>query len=389
MTASSKEQVILHAGAARWSWRRLGRLLEGQSQGESAPGAVDWPGSAPVRVLVDASQCVGLRLELPRMSAGRQAQALRWAAEEHLASSAEDEHVVAGPRDDADRLCCVVIGQEPMNTLMAFLEHQAVEQVVPDALCLPFEAGHVSLAAIQSRVLARWGDWDFGSFEPELIGELLAALPEESRLHWYGGDLPESLQSLPLEQRSEDALDVLAKGLEDAPINLLAGDFASDSSQVARSYWRYAAIAAAVTTVLALGSAWLELEMLESRSADLVAELDARFATAFPGVTPAGRHLEQAQRQLSSLRFGEAAGLLDLMNRAAPVIAGQSTLVLDAMSFREGRLEFVVRAPDGAALENLARRLRALSLEAELRSLRLEEGGTTSGRLLLTQAGGA
>jgi len=387
MTASSERQVILHAGAMRWSWRRLGRDLEVQSHGESPPGVVGWTSSAPVRVLVDASQCLGLRLELPRMSASKQAQALRWAAEEHLASSAEDEHVVAGPRDEGDRLCCVVIGQAPMHDLMAALQGQAVEQVVPDALCLPYQLGHVSLAALESRVLARWGDWEFGSFEPELITELLSALPGEPTLDWYGGVLPEALQSLPLEHRSNDALEALAQGLASAPIDLLTGDYASDSSQVARSYWRYAGIAAVVTTVLALGGAFLELKMLEHRSADLATELDTQFAAAFPGVPPAGRHLEQAQRQLSGLRFGEAAGLLDLMNRAAPVIAGQSALVLDAMSFREGRLEFVVRAADGAALENLARRLRALSLEAELQSLRLEEGGA-SGRLLLTQAGG-
>lgn len=387
MTASSKEQLILHAGAARWSWRQVDRALGVREQGESAVAEVNWTSHAPVRVLVDASQCLGLRLELPRMSPSKEAQALRWAAEEHLASSAEDEHVVAGPRDDAGRLCCVVIGQAPMKALMTALETQAVEQVVPDALCLPFKPGHASLAMLDARVLARWGEWDFGSFEPELISELLLALPGEPTLDWYGGEVPEALQSLALNHRGSEPLDVLTKGLADAPINLLTGDYKSGSSRVARSYWRYAGIAAIVTTVLALSSAFVELKLLESRSAELAAELDAQFATAFPGVRPAGRHLEQAQRQLSGLRFGEAAGLLDLMSRAAPVIAGQSALVMDALSFRDGQLEFVVRAPDGAALEDLARRLRALSLDAEVQSLRQEDDGA-SGRFLLTQAGG-
>jgi len=388
MKASNKEQVVLHAGASHWSWRHLDRALTIQSQGRSDPGRVEWNSAAPVRVLVDASQCVGLRLELPRMSAGKQAQALRWAAEEHLASSAEDEHVVAGPRDDTDHLCCVVIGQAPMSALIKALDGQAVEQVVPDALCLPFKPGHVSLAAVESRVLARWGDWDFGSFEPELIAELLVSLPGDPTLDWYGGELFEALQSLSLEHQSTDPFEVLIKGLAEAPINLLTGDYASGSSQDARSYWRTAGIAAAVAAVLALGGAFVELKMLEGRSAELATELDSQFAAAFPGVAPAGRHLAQAQRQLSGLRFGEAAGLLDLMNRAAPVIAGQSTLVMDALSFRDGRLEFVLRAPDGAALENLATRLRALSLDAELQSLRMDDDGA-SGRVLLTQAGGA
>jgi len=388
MAASNKEHIVLHAGASRWSWQRLDRSRRILEQGEVAPGEVAWPPAAPVHVLLDAYQCLGLRLTLPRLSAGKQAQAIRWAAEEHLASSAEDEHVVAGPRDEEDRLCAVVIGQVAMNGLMDALQGQVVDQVVPDALCLPLQPGRVSLAALDGRVLARWGDWDFGSFEPELIQELLDSLAGEPRFDWYGGERPPALESLPMEPRAAEPLQALTEGLGQAPIDLLTGDYASGSRRAARSQWRYAGIAAAAVTLLALGGAFLELKLLENRSSALAAELDAQFTEAFPGVAPAGRHLEQAQRQLSGLRFGQAAGLLDLMNRAAPVIAAQADLETQSLSFREGRLEFVLRAPDGLALEDVARRLRALRLDADLQSLRQEEGGVT-GRLLLAQAGGA
>ncbi|MEN1728262.1 MAG: type II secretion system protein GspL, partial [Pseudomonadota bacterium] len=346
MSASSKEQVLLHAGASQWSWRQLDRAGPVKAQGQAQAGSADWADRAPVNGLIDAALCVGLRLDLPRMSTARQAQALRWAAEEHLASSAEDEHVVAGPRDGSDRLCCVVIGQAPMRELMDALAHRPVEKLVPDALCLPLLEGRVSLGQIDSRVLARWGDWDFGSFEPELLDELLVALPADAELDWYGGEVPEALSALTLNRKSADLMAVLGEGLAQAPINLLSGDYASSSSTAARSYWRYAGIAAAVAALLALGGALIELKMLEQRGGSLAGALDAQFAAAFPGVTPAGRHREQAERQLSRLRFGEAAGLLDLMNRAGPVVAGQSALVMDAVSFRDGRLEFVLRAPD-------------------------------------------
>jgi type II secretion system protein L len=383
--SSSKEQVLLHATASTWSWRQLDRAGRPARDRQVEAGEIGWTRSMPVRVLVDASQCVGLRLELPRISASRQAQALRWAAEEHLASSAEEEHVVAGPRDEADRLCCVVISQARMDALMAQLEGCPVEQVIPDALCLPFRPGRISLAALDSRILARWGDWDFGSFETELVAELLDSLGDERAIDWFGGQLPEALEGRSVNPRGSDALSALEAGLADAPIDLLAGPYASGSARVARSYWRFAAIAAAVVAALGLGGAFLELKMLESRSAEVSSELDAQFARAFPGVTPAGRHREQAERQLSQLRFGQAAGLLDLMNRAAPVIAGQSSLVMDSMSFRDGRLEFVLRAPDAAALENLAARLRALDLNAEVQSLSMDTEGA-SGRVLLTRA---
>jgi len=388
MSSSTKEQIILHATASAWSWRQLDRAGRSVRDLQVEAGDVGWPRTLPVRVLVDASQCVGLRLELPRMSTSRQAQALRWAAEEHLASSAEEEHVVAGPRDEADQLCCVVISQARMEALMAQLEGCPVEQVVPDALCLPFRPGHVSLAALDSRILARWGDWDFGSFEPELVPELLDSLGDDSIIDWFGGELPGALEERALNRRGSDPLSALEAGLPGAPIDLLTGPYASGSARDALSYWRYAGIAAAVVAVLGLGGAFLELRMLQSRSAELSSELDAQFARAFPGVTPAGRHREQAERQLSQLRFGQAAGLLDLMNRAAPVIAGQSSLVMDSMSFRDDRLEFVLRAPDAAALEDLAARLRALGLTAEVQSLSMDTEGA-SGRVLLTRAGRA
>ncbi|AKS40944.1 type II secretion system protein GspL [Wenzhouxiangella marina] len=388
MASSAKEQVLVHAAGDRWSWRVLDRAGRVRSEGASAPEQADWPKDLPVHVLVDAAHCIGLRLDLPPMSAARQAKALRWAAEEHLASSAEDEHVVAGPRDAEQRLCCVVIGQARMSELMGRFEPLAVEQLVPDALCLPWAPGQITLASFGDRVLARWGDWDFGSFEPDLVADLLSTLDPEATRVWYGEALPALADDAGIEHRPDEPLQVLVQGLKAVPINLLSGPFASGSARAARSYWRYAAAAAVAAMVLAFAHAVVELELLESRAAELAGELDAQFAAAFPGVTPAGRHREQAERQLSRLRYGEAAGLLDLMNQAAPVIAGQPGLVLEAMSFREGRLEFQLRAPDVAGLEALARRFRDLDLRAEVQSASLEADGA-SGRLLLTSAGGA
>ncbi len=389
MASSGKEQLLVHASGPQWSWLLTDRSGRTRRTGRCAPDQPDWPEGTAMTVLVDAASCIGIRVELPPMSAARQAKALRWAAEEQLATSAEDEHVVAGPRDDQGRLCCLVINESRLEELHQALAGASVERVLPDALCLPWQRGEVVMTRLGDRILARWGDWEFGSFEPDLLDDLMNSLDDSAENWvWYGDDVPDSLTSYQPEQRTGGGLAALAGGAANAPVNLLSGRFASSSMQAARSYWRHAAIALAVLVALVLIQGIVELQVLKSRSSDLQQQVDAQFYQAFPGITPAGRYRELAERELARLRFGEAAGLLDLMNRAAPVIAGQEAVVMDALSFRDGQLEFMLRAPDVPALEALVTRLKALDLRAEVQSASMDADGA-SGRVRLSQGGGS
>ncbi len=389
MSSSRKEMLLVHASGPQWSWLLTDRSGKTRRTGHCHPQQPEWPSGSAMTVLVDAASCIGIRVELPPMSAARQAKALRWAAEEQLATSAEDEHVVAGPRDADGRLCCLVINEARLEDLQQALNDASVERVLPDALCLPWQPGEVVMTRLGDRILARWGDWEFGSFEPDLLADLLSSLEASAQKWiWYGDALPDSLASRNPEQRPGDGLTALVSGAGNAPVNLLSGRFASSSAQAARSYWRHAAIALAALIALVLVQGLVEVQVLQSRSSELQAQVDAQFNQAFPGIAAVGRHREQAERELARLRFGEAAGLLDLMNRAAPVIAGQEAIVMDALSFRDGQLEFMLRAPDVPALEALVTRLKALDLTAEVQSASMDADGA-SGRVRLSQGAGS
>ena len=338
-------------------------------------------------MLVDSDRCIGLALELPELSASRRDQALRWAAEEHLASSAEDEHVVAGPRAADGRLCCVVIAREAMRELRARFGDAAVEVMVPDALCLPWAPGQVTLAAIGDRVLARWGFWDFGAFEPELVAEVLPpAAPEPAHWQGFGESLPERLAGRDIEVDRGDPLEAMAAAALEAPINLLAGDWAPRSAATRRRQWRWAAALAGAVVALVLAGAAIELKLLQAESENLQAGIDAQFREAFPNVERVVRHREQAERELARLRFGESAGLLDLINRAAPIVAAQDAIRLQGLSYRDGSLELALRAPDVAALDQFEQRLRAVDLDASVQSASLD-GDQASGRIRIGERG--
>ena len=338
-----------------------------------------WPQPSPRRVFCDAALCTPLTLDLPPLSKARLAQALRWAAEEHLAGSAEEEHVVAGPRDEDGRLCALVIRHSVMEEITAhWPEGQGPDQLLPDALCLPWQPGQLCAASWQGRVLARWGRWSFACFEPEEAAELLSPL-HELRWHWLGGALPAALRDQPWQQVDERAdvlalLDATADGLD---VNLLTGPWASAAQHRERQRWPWVAgLALAVVAALSAHAA-LEHRLLQQQSARMQAQLDAQFEAMFPGVRPAGRHRELAEREWARRQFGQAAGVLDLLAQVTPVMAAQA-VVVQSLQYRDGRLDLSLRAEDVASLDQLAQRLRALGLQAAVQSASLDDQGANA-----------
>ena len=391
MARARSESLVIHAAGSRWSWALLDRAGRVARGGRCDPAAPDWPDDGPAVVLVDASRCLGLSLELPPLRGQKLQQAMRWAAEEHLAGSAEDEHVVAGPRDEAGRLRCVSIANGVMEELTAPLDGVAAERMLPDALCLPWQAGRVSLAEHDGRILARWGEWSFTSFDADLAADMIdSAAPPESELDWYGGERPAWVDERGAVDRDDgqSLMAILARQAAGAELNLLSGPWAPQSAATARSQWRWTAIFAAAVVAMVIGHAALERYQLANRSAELEAAIEQQFRQAFPEVGRIVRPQTQAERELARLRFGQAAGLLELMHRVAPVIDGQAQLQVERLDYRDGTLELGLRAPDVAALEALEQRLRALDLSAEVQTASLDDRGA-SGRIRITRGGGA
>src|SRR5690554_5019964 len=139
------ERLFIHADGPQWVWARGARADRISVSKRGGPDQADWPADLPATVFVDASRCLGLTLDLPPLRGHKLAQAMRWAAEEYFAGSAEDEHVVAGPRDQQGRLHCVSISNATMDELTAQLAGSRAERLLPDALCLPWQPGRLSL----------------------------------------------------------------------------------------------------------------------------------------------------------------------------------------------------------------------------------------------------
>ena len=371
---------------------RQGQVLEsGVLESDDNERQLSCPSARHVVVLFDAALASPLTLDLPPMPANRQAQALQWAAEEFVAGPIEEEHVVAGPRSADGELFALTMARETMGELFASIEHLSPDQLMPDALCLPYQDGQLSLAESNGRVLLRWGRWSFGAFNASTAALMLDQFQALDWV-WYGQQAPSASLDETLSGRlsrvGEDRslLELLIPQAGATEINMLTGPWQPDAAKRWRGEWRWVAGLAFAVCVLATGLVAVEQHLLARQANQLQAEVTETFQSLFPGQRAMGRERELLARELARLQYGQAAGLMELMGWVGPVIAAQSNLRVESLNYRSGELELSVSAPDVASLDAVGQQLRSLDLEASVQSATLSGQGA-NGRVIVRRGG--
>jgi len=334
------------------------------------------PKSSRVVVLFDARICTPLRLDLPPLSKHKQAQALRWAAEEYVAGSMDQEHVVAGPRDSEGQLLALTIATQAMDRLCTALNPLSPEALVPDALCLPLVSGECSLAAHGQRILMRWGQWEFGSFSESTALVMLEQI-KAPVWAWYGNAQPPASLTSRVTRKASDAdvLTLLGEQALQVPINVLTGPWQSALASETKGHWAWVAGLSLACLVLAVGHLGIETRMLTTKANELRIQVEEVFGSLFPGQPGMGRERELVARELARLQYGQARDLLELMARIGPIVAGQSGVVVESMNYRDQALRLDLQAPDVATLDSIGRQLSASDLESTVESATLSADG--------------
>lgn len=389
------ESVFVHwvDEAPHWvAVDRHGQVLEsGVLEASHGEQRKSWPSARQVVVLFDAALASPLTLDLPPMPAHRQAKALQWAAEEFVAGPIEEEHVVAGGRSGDGELFALTMARETMGELFESIEHLSPDQLMPDALCLPYQDGQLSLAECNGRVLLRWGPWSFGAFNASTAALMLDQFQSLNWV-WYGQQSPSASLNEQvagrLSRAGEDRflLELLIPQAGATEINMLTGPWQPDAAKRWRGEWRWVAGLALAVFVLATGLVAVEQHLLARQAHELQAEVSETFQSLFPGQRAMGRERELLAREMARLQYGQAAGLMELMGWVGPVIAAQSNLRVESLNYRSGELELSVSAPDVASLDAVGQQLRSLDLEASVQSATLSGQGA-NGRVIVRRGG--
>lgn len=361
------------------------RLLRFQPDGSSAWVALDAAGRpGPVReglppatadelwVTVPAEEVLLLTAPRVARSARQIDQALPYAIEDRLAEAVETQHVAWAPAVDPQQVRVAVLGRERMRAWLERLAAAglAADALVPEALLLPWRAGHPSLLIEGERALLRSGETQAFCGHPDELAALGVA----------GAETAERIEP-------QRALAKMAEALRGPPpLNLLQGAFAAARRRGGeRPPWRLAAMLAAATVVLAFAHGLFDRQQL----AATVQAQRADMAALYRQVASEDARIVDPEQQLRAAlgSGGEDQALLRLLATAAPLLAAEPALVLDALEFRGEELELVVLAPDVERLDALRRKLAAAALRVNLAAATPGTRGV-EGRLIV-RGGGA
>lgn len=304
-----------------------------------------------------------LLLLAPRVarSAAQMQQALPYAIEDQLAAAIESQHVAWAPSADPQQVAVAVVSRARLDALLASLRAHALEPdvLIPEPLLLPWQAGVATVLVEANRAVLRYGEARAFVGQPDEL--LLFAGSVESGLD--GVLVGEQQSPLPLRdtRQVDDALLAYADALRtDPPLNLLQGDYAPRrrTGHTQRA-WRWVAGLALAGMVLSFVYATVERAQLASLVDRQRTEMADLYRAAVPGATRVVDAEQQLRSALAAAGQGGGDAGLALLATAAPALASDARIQLDALELRDRGMEVVVSAPDVAALDALRARLAA------------------------------
>ncbi|GAB4174838.1 MAG: hypothetical protein Kow0020_10390 [Wenzhouxiangellaceae bacterium] len=348
--------------------------LDASGQLQSCPDS----GAPDERVLlIPADRVAILAVDLPELRGPRLTEALRWAIEEQISGDPEAQHVVALGRRDDGRMRCAVIER---GTLASWIERlpAAPTRIVPDAACLPVEAGSLSMMPSDDAVLFCAGPWDFDRVDRTLVADLLPAWlsrhPEIRELVWIGDDAPATLAGRSVQSRPApaDPVKLLTRGALETPVNLADGEFDAGADARRRRWGPWIAGLAVAALVLGLANAGVELWLLKQARDRADTAVRERLAVLFPEIQVVVNPKVQVERVLAELGGAAADRFVAAMRQVAAVLGGAPGVELEGLDFDGRIIEVVLVVPGVADLEALQRRAAAAGLAAAVRDLTVQ-----------------
>ncbi len=372
-------------------------LLRENGEGEGGPGAQqgaleDISLHAPGRrviVLIPAAHVLLTHTRIPSRKRQRILSALPYALEDQLATDVDKLHFALGRRESNGEVQVAVVERRCLADWLARLRACDIEpdEMVPDVLCLPWQAGNWTALQEADHTLLRTGLQQGLSLDNDSLEVMLELLLDEQEegqrpaaIHWYAAPATEprppavaelDILTRPLES---DPLDLLARHYErEQALNLLQGEY-SRHEQLGR-YWRPWRPAAALLLALLLISAtdtFIDYQRLSKERDQLRQRIERIYLDTFPEAKRVVNPRVQMERRLQALQTGgatAAGGFLDLLRRAAPALKNTPRLELRRISYRDGRLDIALLIPDLQGLDQLKQRLaQNTGLSVEIQS---------------------
>ena len=333
-----------------WSEQEQEIIASGElSDAASLSTLAERAGNRPVDVLVPAANMTLTQIMLPEKGQRQALKALPYMLEESLATNVDNMHFVVGPRE-GEQLNVAAVAHEQMQIWLEWLHHAGlkVKRIVPDCLALPLEQCRWAAMSVGSEYLIRTSEGS-GVSVPKawsafaLPKLLIAAKPNDNEsisVASYSDDIV--FEGVDINNKPLDLpMMLLAKGILNAPINLLSGIYKPKheySKQLLT--WKNAAIVVMIAIVLALANKGIAIHQLNNQTTELQAQSEMIFKQAVPGVNRIVNMRSQMGSELRSMQGqGGGAEFFEMLDGLKPAFSKVPELKPNTLRYEANRNE--------------------------------------------------
>jgi general secretion pathway protein L len=306
-----------------WSEQEQEIIASGElSDAKSLSSLAERAGNRPVDILVPAASMMLTDILVPEKGQRQALRALPFMLEESIATNIDEMHFVVGPRQ-GDKLSIVAIAHEQMQNWLAWLSDAGIKakRLVPDCLALPLEQCHWAAMECGDELILRTGEGTGVSlpktWQAIALPALLKGAAKNNPALLDNSDAlsvavySDAIALEGVEQRSQP-LDlpmlVFAKGILNAPVNLLTGTYKPKHEYSKQLLlWKNSAIICLVALVLALVNKGLDIRQLNQATEAMNIQSENIFRSVSPSTQRVVNLRSQMQTQLKSMQ-GRAGG---------------------------------------------------------------------------------
>ncbi|WP_350432012.1 type II secretion system protein GspL [Shewanella sp. H8] len=333
-----------------WSEQEQEIIASGElSDAASLSSLTERAGNRPVDVLVPAANMTLTQIMLPEKGQRQALMALPYMLEESLATDVDKMHFVVGPRE-GERLNVAAVAHEQMQIWLEWLHHAGlkVKRIVPDCLALPLEQCRWAAMSVGSEYLIRTSEgggvslpkaWSAFAL-PQLLSAAQPSDNESISIASYSDDI--AFEGVEINNKPLDLpMMVLAKGILNAPINLLSGIYKPKHEYSKQLFiWKNTAIVLVIAIVLALANKGLSIHQLNNHTAELQAQSELIFKQAVPGVNRIVNMRSQMGSQLRSMQGqGGGAVFFEMLDGLKPAFSKVPELKPNSLRYEANRNE--------------------------------------------------
>jgi len=336
------------------------------------------------------------------------AQTLPYALEEELIDDVETLHFAMAPAVE-NTVPVAIVAREQVDSWLSSMAAEPVEvqQLVPELYVVPRRADCWSLLLEGDRWTVRTGPQqgltvaaDTAPLALQLLLDESEQLPQAIDIYGAGDDqlgvsikLPELLRGISqfCQQDYWQMAALAAAGNSSTeqgpvdvftPINLLQGVYAPSLPwKKWWSNWRITVCLLLAAIVVALGSSYSRVALLQQRNIELRQQIEAVYRSAVPRGAVLNAE-KQLQRKVAALQGNTGSGFIVLLDQIGAVLAANKGLSLQSLNYSGGQSEvrITLLADDFVTVEKARAELEARGLSAEL-SGSSAQGNKTRARL--------